>query len=132
MSFSGFSVLWRGFAILVLALLAGSCTVVVDEGPGYHRPVPKPQFCTAEYVPVCAVRGHDRRTFANACMARRAGYGIVHRGQCQRNPGPSRPAICTREYRPVCARKGHAVRTFANACEARAADFRVIGNGRCR
>ena len=132
MSFPGFSVLWRGLAIVVLAVLAGSCTVVVDEGPGYHRPPPpRPKLCTADYRPVCAVRGHNRQTFANACTAERSGFRVVRRGQCQREPGPSRPAICTREYRPVCARRGNSIRTFSNACEARAADYRIVGNGRC-
>jgi hypothetical protein len=131
MIFPGFSMLWRGLASVVLAVLAGSCTVVVDEGSGHYRPSPRPQLCTAEYVPVCAVRGHDRKTFANACTARRAGYGVVHRGQCQRESRPSRPAMCTRDYRPVCARRGGKVRTFSNACEARAADFRIISGGSC-
>lgn len=132
MVFPGFSFVWRGLAIVVLAMLAGSCTVVVDEGPGPRPLPPRPQVCTAEYVPVCAVRGHDRQTFANACSADRAGYRIVRRGQCRRGePNQSRPAICTREYRPVCARRGGAVRTFGNACEARAADFRILGEGPC-
>lgn len=132
MIFPGFSVVWRMVAIGVLAILAGSCTVVVEEGPG-PRPVPPPgpQYCSREYAPVCAVRGPDRQTFANSCRARQAGYRIVRPGQCRLDPGPSRPMICTREYRPVCARRGHTVRTFGNACEARAADFRILGAGPC-
>lgn len=132
MIFSGFSLVWRGLAIGLLALLAGSCTVVVDDGPRPRPLPPGPQYCTAEYVPVCAVRGHDRQTFANGCRAEQAGYRVVRRGQCRPDAGDRRPVACTREYRPVCARRGGTVRTFGNACEARAADFRIIGNGRCR
>ncbi len=132
MVFPGFSMLWRGLALVVLAMLAGSCTVVVDEGPR-PGPMPGPQICTREYAPVCAMRGHERQTFANACRAEQAGYRIVRRGQCRGEFGADhrRPAFCTHEYLPVCARRGDTVRTFANACQARAADFRIMGSGPC-
>ncbi|MBB5702586.1 hypothetical protein FHS76_002470 [Ochrobactrum daejeonense] len=39
--------------------------------------------CTREYMPVCARRGNDRRTFANRCEAERAGYRITNGGQCR-------------------------------------------------
>jgi hypothetical protein len=127
--FSGFSILQRCFAVFAFSVLLGSCTVVVDEGPG---PLPEPQYCTKEYAPVCAVRGGDRQTFANGCRAELAGYRIVRRGQCRGEfGGDNKPAFCTREYRPVCARRGGAMRTFPNACEARAAEFRIVDNGPC-
>ena len=72
----------QGFALLFLSALLAACTVVVDEGPGPRPrpPRPEPQFCTREYEPVCARRGGDRQTFANACLADRAGYRIVRDG----------------------------------------------------
>lgn len=129
MIFSGLSVLRQSLTMIALALVVGSCTVVVDDGPG---PLPQPQYCAREYVPVCAVRGGDRQTFVNGCRAEQAGYRIVRRGQCRGEfGGGGKPAFCTREYRPVCARRGGTVRTFPNACEARAADFRILDNGPC-
>jgi hypothetical protein len=129
MIFSGLSVLRQGLLMVALAFLVGSCTVVVDQGPG---PLPEPQYCTREYVPVCAVRGGDRQTFANGCRAEQAGYRIVRRGQCRGEfDGGGSPAMCTMEYRPVCARRGNTLRTFANACGARAENFRILGNGPC-
>lgn len=132
----GFSLFRRILTLIALALLVGSCTVVVDEGPRPAPPRPRPPaMCTMEYAPVCAARGPNRQTFANSCRADVAGYRILHRGQCrgdsQWGGGSPRPVACTREYRPVCARRGSTIRTFSNACEARAADFRIIGNGRC-
>ncbi|MHC3940471.1 MULTISPECIES: Kazal-type serine protease inhibitor domain-containing protein [Paenochrobactrum] len=55
-----------------------------------HRPRP-PQLkptkpsnmaCTREFKPVCAIRGKDKRSFANACEAQRAGYRYAKAGQC--------------------------------------------------
>ncbi len=39
--------------------------------------------CTREFMPVCAQRGNDRRTFPNRCEANRAGYRIMSSGQCR-------------------------------------------------
>ncbi|MEK1931642.1 MAG: Kazal-type serine protease inhibitor domain-containing protein [Pararhizobium sp.] len=118
----------------LMALFLGvlsSCTVAVDE-PGL-RPQPSyPQMCTMEYDPVCARRGDNSRTFANACQARAEGYRIIGRGECRPDFGDDRPQICTREYDPVCARQGRRQQTFANACMAEADGFRVIGRGECR
>ncbi|RUW24370.1 peptidase [Mesorhizobium sp. M4B.F.Ca.ET.215.01.1.1] len=124
----------QGFALLFLSALLAACTVVVDEGPGPRPPRPEPQFCTREYEPVCARRGGDRQTFANACLADRAGYRIVRDGPCRDGGGGGggdEPTFCTREYAPVCARRGGQLRTFPNGCEARAADYRIIGDGPC-
>jgi hypothetical protein len=139
MRFSAIPLL-QAAAVLVLSGLLGACTVAVDDGPGYRPPPPRPQqrFCTREYEPVCARRGHDRQSFANRCLAERAGYRIIGRGTCRGefngggSGGGHNQKFCTREYAPVCGRKRGSVRTFSNACEARAADYRVVSNGACR
>lgn len=118
------------------AFIITSCTVVVEEGP--VRPTPprpdRPQFCTQQYEPVCAVRGDRQRTFGNACTARAEGWRPIHPAECRRRPPQSeRPdRVCTREYAPVCARRGNSVRTFGNACSARAQDYRILHRGECR
>ena len=124
-----------GLGVMALSAVLGSCTVAVEEGgPGYHRPPPPEQrYCTREYAPVCARRGHDRQSFANGCLAERAGYRIVSRGTCRGDfDRDDRPTVCTREYAPVCAQRRGRYRTFANACEARAADYRIVSRGSCR
>lgn len=122
----------QGLVALLLSALLAACTVVVDEGPGPGPPRPGPQFCTRQYEPVCARRGGDRQTFANACLADRAGYRIVRDGPCRDGGGGGgEQTFCTREYAPVCARRHGEVRTFPNACEARAADYRIVGDGPC-
>ncbi|MER9680664.1 Kazal-type serine protease inhibitor [Mesorhizobium sp. M0184] len=123
----------QGFSILFLSVILAACTVVVDdEGPGPRPPRPGPQFCTRQYDPVCARRGGDRQTFANACLAERAGYRIIREGECRGGGGGGEEqTFCTREYRPVCARRHGELRTFPNECEARAADYRVVDDGPC-
>ncbi|MEW9836757.1 peptidase [Mesorhizobium marinum] len=118
----------RGVAAALGALvLLSACTVVVEEpGPG-----PGPGYCTRDYRPVCALAAGERRTFANACLADRAGYRVVHRGECRRGNNEGEQRFCTREYRPVCAQRRGQLRTFGNACEADAAGWRVVGRGEC-
>lgn len=135
---SGFPLMRFAGGLAVAAVVLAGCTVVVDDGPGYHRPPPRPgpSACTFEYAPVCASAHGQRQTFPNACVARSEGFRPVHAGSCRADsrpgPGPERPPrACTREYAPVCAKRGRDVRTFGNACEARAADYRLIGPGRC-
>lgn len=121
----------RGVAAMLAGLIVlSACTVVVeDEGP---RPGPGSGYCTREYDPVCARRSGEQRTFANACLADRAGYRIVRRGECRREGGGGgEQRFCTREYRPVCAQRRGNYRTFGNACEADVAGWRVVGNGPC-
>lgn len=113
----------------VVATVLAACTVVVDEGPGYRPPPPRPDrpaMCTREYAPVCGQRGNDSRTFGNACMARADGYRIVGQGECR----PQR--ACTMDYRPVCGERRGDRRTFSNACVADAEGYRVVSSGECR
>lgn len=121
----------RNLAVTLAGLIVlSACTVVVeDEGPR-PGPGPSPGYCTREYQPVCARRYGERRTFANACLADRAGYDIIRRGEC-REDGDDEPRFCTREYRPVCAQRRGSYRTFGNACEADAAGWRVVSRGEC-
>ena len=125
----------RSLAVALAGLVAlAACTVVEEPGPWPGPgPGPGPGFCTREYEPVCARRHGERRTFSNACLADRAGYRVIHRGECRRGGGGGgdEPRFCTREYRPVCARRDGRLRTFGNACEADAAGWRVVGNGEC-
>ncbi|MBL8581016.1 MAG: peptidase [Rhizobiaceae bacterium] len=112
------------------AVFLSACTVVVDESRPLPPPPPGPAYCTREYQPVCARRYDQRRTFANACLAERAGYRIIGFGECGHGDY-GRPQVCTQEYAPVCATRRGALRTFPNACVARAEDWRIIGRGRC-
>lgn len=126
----------RALAVALAGLVFLSACVVVEEpGPGPRPgpgPGPGPGYCTREYDPVCARRGNERRTFSNACMADRAGYRVMRRGECRRDGGGGgEQRFCTREYRPVCARRQGAFRTFSNACEADVAGWRVVGSGQC-
>ncbi|MBZ9763861.1 peptidase [Mesorhizobium sp. CA8] len=126
------AVLRQGVVVFMLSALLAACTVVVDDGPRPRPPRPHPQFCTMQYQPVCARRGGDRQTFANACLAEREGYRIMREGACRDGGGGGgEQAFCTREYAPVCARRHGQMRTFPNACEARAADYRIVGDGPC-
>jgi hypothetical protein len=106
-------------------VMLSACTVVVEE----PRPGSGPSFCPTNFDPVCGRRFGERRTFSNACLANRAGFEIIHRGQCRRADSEQR--FCTREYRPVCARRQGQLRTFGNACEADVAGWRVVRTGRC-
>ncbi|TGR30658.1 MULTISPECIES: Kazal-type serine protease inhibitor [unclassified Mesorhizobium] len=122
----------QGFSVLFLSAILAACTVVVDDGPRPRPTRPEPQFCTKQYEPVCARRGDDRQTFANACLADRAGYRIVRDSPCRDGGGGGgQQAFCTREYAPVCGRRHGEMRTFPNACEARASDYRIVGEGPC-
>lgn len=127
----------QGFVILLLSAILAACTVVVEgPGPRPRPPRPEPQYCSKQYEPVCARRGGDRQTFANSCLADRAGYRIVRAGPCRDSGGGGgggggEQTFCTREYAPVCGRRHGEMRTFPNSCEARAADYRVVGDGPC-
>lgn len=119
-------------AMAVLATILAACVVVEEPGPGpIPGPDPRPQFCTREYAPVCAVRGSDRRTFGNECVARSEGYSVIADGECRFTPEPA-PVACTMQYDPVCAVRGRDRRTFGNACEADVSGYDIIYGGECR
>jgi hypothetical protein len=48
------------------------------DGPG--RCVPRPDYCTLDYDPVC---GCDGRTYSNDCYAAMNGVNVLHRGLCR-------------------------------------------------
>jgi hypothetical protein len=113
-------------------IVLSACTVVVDEPrPVRPSPGPGPGFCSREFRPVCAGRFGEERTFNNACLADRAGWRIIHRGECRRSGGGDEPRACTMDYRPVCATRRGNFRTFSNACGADAAGWRVVRRGEC-
>jgi hypothetical protein len=115
-----------GAAVLGVLLALSACTVVVeDDLPEPVRPGP---LCQRDYDPVCARRGGDSRTFANACLADQSGYRVTRRGECRRQP---EERSCSRQYDPVCARRGGDRQTFSNSCLAEEAGYRVVREGEC-
>jgi hypothetical protein len=66
---------------LVTIFVATGC---VEKMPGPDRPRPeRPKVCTQEYAPVCAVKGRQKKTFSNACMARAERYVVVSAEACK-------------------------------------------------
>ncbi|TKT74982.1 Kazal-type serine protease inhibitor domain-containing protein [Aquamicrobium sp. LC103] len=132
--FKGRGGIFASFAVLLLA----ACTVVeTGPGPGPRPPFPGgpggPGMCTREYAPVCGIRGGDRQTFPNACVARSEGYRVVSDGQCRSGGGGPRPPVaCTQQYDPVCGERRGQRQTFGNSCIASAEGFRVVSRGECR
>lgn len=118
-----------------LAAIVTFLAACVPQSPGPHPfPPGRPVACTNEFVPVCAQRGQERRTFGNACVARSQGFGVVHQGQCRGGGGGGwgGPQACTMEHRPVCAERRGQRQSFGNACVANAEGFRVVHQGECR
>lgn len=119
--------------ILAGLVVLSACTVVVDEPrPVRPGPGPGPGSCSREFRPVCAGRFGEERTFTNPCLADRAGWRIIHRGECRRGGGGGDgPRVCTMDYQPVCATRRGNFRTFSNSCGADAAGWRVVRRGEC-
>ena len=123
----------RHIALMLAGLIVlSACTVVVDEPRPVRPGPPGPSFCSREFRPVCAGRFGEQRTFTNPCLADRAGWRIIHRGECRRGgSGGDGPRVCTMDYQPVCARRDGRFRTVSNACGADAAGWRVVRRGEC-
>ena len=112
--------------ILQLALLlVPAGTALAANGPGFDPGT----ICASVYQPVCASQAGESRTFANACLARRAGFSPVGRSAC--GGASVLPRFCSKQYAPVCGERNGQRREFGNACEARAEDFAVVRDGRC-
>jgi hypothetical protein len=122
----------HGLALILGGLIVlSACTVVVDEPGPRPVPGPGPGFCSREFRPVCAGRFGEQRTFNNSCLADRAGWRVIHRGECRRGGGGGGERVCTMDYRPVCAMRRGNFRTFGNACQADAAGWRIVRNRPC-
>lgn len=132
-----FATYLQGLAAMLAGLIVlSACTVAVEDGPRpgpgpWPGPGPGSGFCTREFQPVCASRWGEERTFANPCLADRADYRIIHRGECRRGGGDGGPRACTMDYRPVCATRRGNFRTFGNACQADAEGWRIVRNRPC-
>jgi hypothetical protein len=78
-----------GYAVVVAAtaavLVIGSA--VPSEAKGKKKaaaaPAPVPVFCFGVQKPVCAVRGGQKFTYANACYASKDGAKVVSQRPCR-------------------------------------------------
>ena len=68
----------NGLMHAVVLLVFSSVAVSAADGP----PLDAGTMCPSIYQPVCASKGDERRTFANACLARGAGFTVIAQGGC--------------------------------------------------
>lgn len=95
---------------------------------------PRPQACTRDIRPVCAVLDNGQlSTYDNACTACATEAVAGHYpGTCAAPTMTAcqdpRPQICTLDYRPVCGQLTNGeTKTYGNACMA-CGDASVIGS----
>ena len=62
-------------------------------------------MCPSIYQPVCGSKSGGSQTFANACLATRAGFIVASQGMCG-GGNAGLPRFCTKEYLPVCGERG--------------------------
>jgi hypothetical protein len=112
--------------VLIVLLLASTIAAAAASGPARDTRT----MCPSIYQPVCGQKGSESRTFANACLAKGAGFAVVRGGGCGA-ASSGLPRFCTKEYAPVCGERNGERRDFGNACEARAEDYAVLHDGTC-
>ena len=73
-------------------LLATVATALAGGNPAFDPGT----ICASIYQPVCASKAGATRTFANACLAKGAGFTPVGRGACGATTG-ALPRFCSKE-----------------------------------
>lgn len=115
----------KSLPVSIVVALAAFVSAAKAEGLN-----PPGDICPSILRPVCAENGADSQTFANRCLAERAGFSVVGEGGCEgESAGAS--ALCSKEYLPVCAEKNGVRRSFRNECQARAANFAIVYDDAC-
>jgi hypothetical protein len=109
--------------VLSLAALVAASAFTVSPAP-----VSAAIICADPYMPVCAVRHGVRRTFPNACDARRVHARILHHSACA-----APKDVCVDRFAPVCAVNPvtHRHQTYGNPCQAEVAEASVVHEGAC-
>jgi hypothetical protein len=114
---------FRRLSVLSLTALVGA--IAFSASPASVRAA---IICADPYMPVCAVRHGVRRTFPNACDARRLHARILHHSACA-----APKDVCIDQFAPVCAVNPvtHRHQTYGNPCQAEVAEATVVREGAC-
>jgi len=75
---------------VILAFFAAAAFAGIEQR---HEPG---AVCATIWMPVCGAKGGEKRSFANACSARSAGWMISGQGTCDGGSG-RRIGLCTGE-----------------------------------
>ena len=115
----------RFHPLSVLSLAALIAMIALTVSPA---PVRAAIICADPYMPVCAIRHGVRRTFPNACDARRVHARILHHSACA-----APKDVCADQLAPVCAVNPvtHRHQTYGNPCQAEVAEASVVHEGAC-